>query len=144
MPNTVIDTTVLVSAFLRHSVGGASFDLLQLAHEGAFELFLSDDILEEAARVLLDSVRIRRRYVYPDEAVIEYCRGLSRLATIVTRVPTIRVVRDPNDDMILAAAIVAKAEYLVTRDDDLLSLRKHKRITILTPEAFLAVLRESR
>ena len=144
MPNTVIDTTVLVSAFLRPSVGGASFDLLQLAHEGAFELFLSDDILEEAARVLLDSGRIRRRYIYPDDAVIEYCRGLSRLATIVTHVPTIRVVRDPNDDMILAAAIAAKAEYLVTRDDDLLSLGEHKRITILTPEAFLAVLRESR
>jgi hypothetical protein len=59
-------------------------------------------------------------------------------------VPTIRVVRDPNDDMILAAAIVAKAKYLVTRNNDLLSLGKHKRITILTPEAFLAVLRESR
>jgi uncharacterized protein len=59
-------------------------------------------------------------------------------------VPTIRVVRDPNDDLILAAAIVAKAEYLVTRDDDLLSLGKHKRITILTPEAFPAALRESR
>src|ERR1700692_4329886 len=128
MPNTVIDTTVLVSAFLRPSVGGASFDLLQRAHEGAFELFLSDDILEETARVLLDSVRIRRRYVYPDDAVIEYCRGLSRLATGVTGVPTIRIVRDPNDDMILAAAVVAKAEYLVTRDDDLLSLGKHKRI----------------
>ena len=144
MPNTVIDTTVLVSAFLRPYVGGASFDLLQLAHEGAFELFLSDDILEETARVLLASVRIRRRYVYPDEAVIEYCRGLSCLATIVTRVPTIRIVRDPSDDMILAAAIVAKAEYLVTRDDDLLSLGKHKRITMLTPEAFLAMIRASR
>ena len=132
-----------MSAFLRPFVGGASFDLLQLAHEGAFELFLSDDILEEAARVLLDSGRIRRRYIYPDDAVIAYCRGLSRLATIVTRVPTIRVVRDPNDDMILAAAIAAKAEYLVTRDDDLHSLGAHKRITILTPEDFLAVLRES-
>jgi putative PIN family toxin of toxin-antitoxin system len=143
MPNAVIDTTVLVSAFLRPAAGGASFDLLQLAHNGAFELFLSDDILEETARVLLDSARIRRRYQYPDEAVIEYCRGLSRLATIVTRVPAIQVVRDPNDDMILAAAIAAKAEYLVTRDDDLLSLGMHKRIVLLTPEAFLTMLRGS-
>ena len=31
MPDTVVDTTVLVSAFLRPSIGGASFDLLQLA-----------------------------------------------------------------------------------------------------------------
>jgi predicted nucleic acid-binding protein len=51
MPNIVIDTTVLVSAFLCPSVGGASFDLIQLAHEGGFDLFLFHGILEEAAWV---------------------------------------------------------------------------------------------
>jgi putative PIN family toxin of toxin-antitoxin system len=134
MASAVFDTTVLVSAFLRPQPGGPSFDLLRLAHEGAFELYLSNDILEETARVLLQSARIRRRYAYPDDAVVEYCRALTGLAIVVTKVPTIRVVRDPNDDMILAAALAAKAEYLVTRDDDLRSLGTHKKITILAPK----------
>lgn len=142
MPSVVIDTTVLVSAFLRPNIGGAAFDLLERAHAGGFELYLSDDILEETARVLLESKRIRKRYSYPNEAVVEYCRGLTGLATLVTNVPVIKVVRDPNDDMILAAALAAKAHYLVTRDDDLLSLGTHKRVKMITPECFLALLRE--
>jgi predicted nucleic acid-binding protein len=31
--------------------------------------------------------------------------------------------------------------YIVTRDKDLLSLREHEGISIMTPEAFLQVLR---
>ncbi len=143
MLSAVLDTTVLVSAFLRPAKGGVSFDLLRLAHEGVFELYLSDDILEETARVLLERAHIRRRYVYPDKAVVEYCRNLDRLATIIARVPTIRVVRDPSDDAILAAAIAAKADCLVTRDDDLLSLKAYEHIAILEPETFLARLRSA-
>jgi len=143
MASAVFDTTVLVSAFLRPRQGGVSYDLLRFAHEGAFELYLSDDILEETARVLLQSARIRRRYVYPDDAVVEYCRALAGLASVVSKVPAIRVVRDPNDDMILAAALAAKADYLVTRDDDLLSLGTHKKVTMVSPEAFLTELRKT-
>jgi predicted nucleic acid-binding protein len=47
MPKAVLDTTVLVSAFLKANPGGASFDLLQNAHQGAYELFISNDILDE-------------------------------------------------------------------------------------------------
>jgi predicted nucleic acid-binding protein len=48
--------------------------------------------------------------------VIEYCQGLTRYGTIITDVPDIRgVVRDPNDDMIIACAVAAGADYIVTR-----------------------------
>ena len=36
--------------------------------------------------------------------------------------PLTGIVRDPNDDMILACAVAASAAYVVTRDLDLLSL----------------------
>jgi predicted nucleic acid-binding protein len=52
-----------------------------------------------------------------------------------------RVVRDPNDDAILATAIAARADYLVSRDKDLLSLGEYDGIKIVSPEAFLQVLR---
>ena len=63
------------------------------------------------------------------------------LATVLHDVRTTPVVRDPNDDMIIACAIAAKADYLVTRDRDLLELRMHRHVTILTPEALLVLLR---
>jgi uncharacterized protein len=141
MIRVVLDSTVLVSAFLNAVKGGVSFDLIGLTEEGAFQLFLSDGILEETVRVLSTRPRIRKRYTYPIEKVTDYYRSLVDLATIVPVTPGLRVVRDPNDDMILACAIAASADYLITRDKDLLILDKHEGIAILTPEAFLQVLR---
>ena len=141
MPKAVVDTTVLISAFLKYVPGAASHDLLQFAAQGTFELFLSDDILEETGRVLLTDERNRRRYGYPEAKVIDYLQGLTELATIVHDVPETKVVRDSNDDMILACALAAGADYLVSRDKDLLVIDKYKGIAIGSPEVFLALLR---
>jgi putative PIN family toxin of toxin-antitoxin system len=140
MPKAVLDTSVLVSAFLNPIPGGASFDLLRFAEQRAFALYLSDAIVAETARVLT-SKRNRSRYHYTQEEVEFYCRTIFDVATVVTDVPEIRVVCDPNDDVILASAIAAGADYLVTRDKDLLSLGAYEGISIIKPEAFLHVLR---
>ena len=142
MAKAVLDTTVLVSALLRHVPGGASCEFLRLAQEGAYELYLSDDILEETARVLLTSERIRKRYRYSDADAAEFCQLLAQSATIVSDVPELTVVRDPNDNMIVACAIAARADYLVTRDRDMLSLGEYEGVSIVTPEAFLQMLRQ--
>ena len=44
--------------------------------------------------------------------------------------------------MIVACAIAAGADYLVTRDKDILSLDHYERIRFVTPEALLKILRE--
>jgi predicted nucleic acid-binding protein len=41
----------------------------------------------------------------------------------------------------LACALAAEAQYVVTRDNDLLSLRIYGTITMITPEAFMSILR---
>ena len=74
MPKAVLDTTVLVSAFLRRLQGGVSFDLLRFVEEGAFELYTSNEILEEVAEVLINRGHIRRRYRYMDTAVVEFAK----------------------------------------------------------------------
>ncbi|MGH2659911.1 MAG: putative toxin-antitoxin system toxin component, PIN family, partial [Actinomycetota bacterium] len=51
-----------------------------------------------------------------------------------TEVP--RVARDPDDDEVLAAAVVGAAEAIVTGDRDLLSLGTCEGIRILTPAEF--------
>jgi predicted nucleic acid-binding protein len=66
------------------------------------------------------------------------------MGTITQDLPDLHVVRDPNDDMIVAVAVAAGAEYVVTRDKDLLSLCQHEGIVMIEPEAFLHVLRGSR
>ena len=142
MPNAVFDSTVLVSAFL--TLRGVAAVLLRHAHEGAFSAFLSEEILTEIQRVLLDDERrIRRRYHYPNESVHLFIEGLRDIIPVVTDLPPITVVaRDPKDDMVIATALKAHASYIITRDDDLLSLREYESITMITPEAFMGLLRE--
>ena len=142
MPSAVLDSTVLISAFLAQ--GGVSNELLRHAREGAFLLCLSAEILDEAQGVLLDKERRhRQRYHYPNAAAISFIDGLRDFAHLVTDLPQVAVViRDPNDDMVIATAQRAQAPYIVTRDKDLLSLQHYEGITMITPEAFIAIVRE--
>jgi predicted nucleic acid-binding protein len=64
MPKAVFDSTILVSAFL--APRGISQALLKHAVRGAFELYLSEAILEETQEVLLTREHLRRHYVYTD------------------------------------------------------------------------------
>ena len=64
------------------------------------------------------------------------------MSTIVPTLPDLRVmVRDPKDDMIIACAVAAQADYIVSRDRDLLDLGTYQEIQIVTPEAFIQYLR---
>ena len=90
---------------------------------------LSSEIIEEMRRRLLEQSRMRVRYDYSDEQVQTSCRDLALTAELISDLPTVHAVeRDPNDDMIVATALKAKSDYLVTRDRDLLSLGVYERI----------------
>jgi len=140
MPKAVLDSTVLVSAFL--SKTGVSRELLHKAEAGNFTICLAEEILKETERVLLGYPRIRKRYPYTDEAAATYIQLLRIVCQVVTELPKIKAVaRDPNDDMIIACGIKAKARYIVTRDKDMLDLKEYEQISIVSPEAFIALVR---
>jgi putative PIN family toxin of toxin-antitoxin system len=143
MRRAVFDTTVLISAFLRP--GGLADELLTLAAEDQFELVLSSAIIIETWRTLVSSDHIRARYPFSDERVHIFCLSLSQISADVLRstTPLAGVVRDPNDDMIIAAAIDGRADTIVSRDKDLLSLGAFQGVPIISPEPFRHQLREA-
>lgn len=102
----------------------------------------SKRILAETASNLLEKPHIRRRFVYPDEEVHEFIQRLRLTAEVAGEARLAGAVsRDPNDDMVIACAVKAKADYIVTRDRDLLVLDKYRTIAMTTPEHFAGVLR---
>jgi len=125
----VFYTNVLIAAFVSE---GLCAKLLIRGRRKDFQLILCPYILDEFEDVL------RRKFsVSTSEArvarnlVIEASENIIIPHTSVTG-----VCRDPEDDHILACAISSEANFLVTGDDDLLSLKSYEGIKILTPRAF--------
>ena len=64
---------------------------------------------------------------------LPYCEAIS----IPRDLPQLPECRDANDRMVLALALAANADALVTGDRDLFALDRRFAIPILTPAAFL-------
>lgn len=122
----VLDTNVLLSAIL---VPGACRELLKgraLAHEW----FTSPGLLAELADKLVGKLKLE-----PERTPL-YLVYRQR-ARIVTPVPLVSpVCRDPDDDLVLATALAAGADVIVTGDKDLLILDTHEGIRIRAPREF--------
>ncbi len=135
----VLDTTVLISAFITpQGCGGV---LVLNTPPLGFSLFLSLEIVEEARSRLLNRARLRKRYHYSDSEVEQYINVLYNTARFVVELPAIHVVRDPNDDFVLATALKAQADYLVSYDKDLLVIKHYSGVEIVAPGDFLRILR---
>lgn len=123
----LLDTNVLVSAVL---FGGLPRRLLQRALRGEFEVVTSPRLMAEFEEILT------ARFGLPAEIAEAARSEYEQVALLVRprRVP--RVVRDPDDNEVLAAAMSGDAGLIVTGDRDLLVLREHDGRRILTPRQF--------
>jgi putative PIN family toxin of toxin-antitoxin system len=137
--SAVVDASVLVSAFL--FPGSVPGRILQLAEQGKFALHLSPILLDETRDALL-SPRLLATYRLDEDAVAAWCTDLRDIGAVFLGVlPDIgQICRDPNDDHVIAAALVVGAEVIVTGDKDLLTLGQHQTVRIVTARAFLTEL----
>ena len=127
----VLDTNVLVSAVL---FGGLPRGLLRGALHGEFEVVTSPQLMTE-----LEDVLAGRFGLAPE--VAQAARTEYELLALVVRPKSVpRVVRDPDDNEVLAAAVSGKADLVVTGDRDLLALGRYEGRRILTPRQFQDVL----
>jgi hypothetical protein len=125
----VLDTSVMVSvAFAKE---GLARDLRDLIAEEAFILVTSKAIMAELYRVL-HYPRILARFQPSDEDIDEFI-GLILEKALLTpgRYSLHKILDDPTDDMFLACAMEARADYLVSRDPHLRNL-KHFHGTKIT------------
>jgi putative PIN family toxin of toxin-antitoxin system len=141
MPKAVLDTNILVSAFLFFERCGVPVELLGKARDEQFTLVSSTPILDELEGVLNRNRGAHARYGYTAAAVRAYRMVLEVEAVLAEPKPPFpRLSRDPDDDVIIATAVAAKADYLVTGDNDLLVLGEHQGVRIVTPRQFLDLL----
>ena len=74
-------------------------------------------------------------------ATTAFLRAFRELARVVELIPLEKAVcRDPDDDLVLATAVAADANLIVTGDDDLLVLGTYEGIAIVSPRRLLELL----
>lgn len=129
---TIIDTNVLLAGLLWH---GKPHALIEYVRNGTLTLISSPALLAELAEVLerakFDAILIRSNT--SRERSLDEVRAL---AEIITPAPLPKpVCRDPDDDAVLALALAAQVDFIVSGDSDLLDLQAFESIPIVTPAA---------
>ena len=131
----VLGSNVFISAFASR---GLCVEILRICIAN-HDLILSEHLLHEIQR------GFGRKLKMPGEACeqnIRIIRALSRME-IPADVPRDSC-RDPKDLPVLGLVSASRADYLVSGDGDLLSLKKYKGCMILSPRSFFPILKEGK
>ena len=134
MIKAVLDTNILLSSLFWK---GQPRKIVDLAIENKFRAVTSADILEELKCVLEEDFS-----QVPYDVMERILRDiLSYSALVIPKKITVKNLRDFQDTKIIACALEAEAEYIVTGDKDLLVLKEYARIKITTAREFLEALK---
>ena len=124
MARVVIDTNVLVSAFLKE---GKSRNLVVKLLEN-HSVVLSTPMLAELADVLS-----RDKFNVISAQIDRFISVLVRQATVVPLNFNLKIVlEDPDDDVVLNTALSGEADYVISGDKHLIKIAQYKNVQILS------------
>jgi putative PIN family toxin of toxin-antitoxin system len=126
----VFDTNVLVAAF---AADGLCAKLLRRANSHEFQLFACPHIIGEFKKALRDQLDASDKEIAEAQELLE---STAKSAGPRGRSEPPRLCRDRDDDLVLACAVASRVDYLVSGDKDLLILKEHEGIRIVSPRDF--------
>ena len=130
----VIDTNVLISSIF---FGGSPLKLIdEIENRNYITTYVSQEIILEYQLVFR---RLQKKYPNKiiDEDKINRILDSSNLIYVSSN---LRLCRDVKDNKFINCALSAKADYLITGDNDLLVLKKINNVSVITIAEFLKVL----
>ena len=132
MPSATFDSNVYISALVFRK---KALQILDLAIEQGVEIAISDEIVEETIRVL------REKFRWSDERLEEARSTMNSITRRVAPTEKLDVVKsDSDDNKIVECAVAAGSDYLVTGDNDILSLGSYGKTRMIKPSDFLAIM----
>ncbi len=123
----ILDTNVILAAFAGRGLAHALFELCLEKHE----FIMSGHILSEVQRNLQKKLKMPKdKILMITEYLQEFCT-FSNYKKIGKE-----ACRDMEDVKILGLSEVAKPDYIITGDKDLLVLKRFRSVPIITPREF--------
>jgi putative PIN family toxin of toxin-antitoxin system len=133
----VADTNTVVSALLWYGAPHRLFESIQ-TEELAF--YASRALINELADVL-PRRKLARAVRASGKSVSALVAEYEALIHLVQARPLRRPVgRDPDDETVIACALAARADFIVSGDHDLLVLKAYRRIRIVTAAEALTII----
>jgi len=153
-PRVVFDCNVLLQAVAREKSVAAK--CLNFAESGLIQLCVSREVLAEVEDVL-NRPEIRAHFPdLSDEIVGAFLKRLQKLSVLVRLVPKeFSYPRDEDDEPYINLAVAAGANFIISRDRDLLDLmtgytneckefrQRFRSLKVIEPIGFLKLLEES-
>ena len=137
-PKLVLDTNTIVSAFFWE---GNEAELLRKIEQGKAKSYITNGILKEVKEVIrrpkFNEV-MKKAGLTPDQ-IMQKIVSLSHL--VIAPKIIVKVCRDEKDNKFLECADRAKADYIVSGDEDLLYLKEFNGTRIITAKEFLEKVR---
>ncbi len=125
----VLDTNVLVSGIFW---GGTPFRILQHWISDDIEIVATPDILDEYVRVI-SSVGKKQA-----DLMTQWIDLITTNTAIIEKQISLSISRDPDDDKFLECAVSGDVDFIVSGDDDLLTLKSIHAIPIIKPSEFIS------
>ncbi len=139
MISAVLDTNVLASGTVTAS--NPPGQILDRWLDGQFELVVSEHIIKELENTLNKPYFRKHLSLNTAVAFTELLKNEATVAPITIKVKG--VATHPEDDLVMAAAVSGKVDYLVTGDGPLLrKASNYKGVKLISPNDFLEVLKQ--
>lgn len=134
MSKVVLDTNVIVSGTFW---AGSSSKIFEIIDKKMLILILSEEILKEYERVI-KSEEIMEKVENHNLIISKIVQRVIANSEVIEPKEKYEIIKDdPDDNKFIDCAVAGKADFIISQDKHLLTLKEFKGIKIVTPKEFL-------
>jgi len=154
LPRVVFDSNVFIQYLLNPA--GLAGRCMRTVEDKKAELFVSKEILYELVSVILRPNVFSRLQGMTEPGIDAFVEHVTSISSLIDPVPKkFTLQRDPKDEMVINLAVCSNANYIVSRDNDLLDLmtgytdeckdfrRRFRGLKVVQPSEFLTIIEEA-
>ncbi|MDP2749234.1 MAG: putative toxin-antitoxin system toxin component, PIN family [Nanoarchaeota archaeon] len=136
MLKLVLDTNTMVSGLIWR---GNEFQLLEKVESGEAIMFVSNEIIREL-NIVMQRPKIQKYLMESGSSAEQLIEKIVRISESI--VPDIEeeICRDKKDNKFIECALAANSDYIVSGDEDLLSMKEFRNIKIVKTSQILKLI----